>query len=268
MRAGGQSWSGQSEASVDEVLYEEQGGVVRITINRPAQLNAINEAVRKGLYEAFDRFERDDRALVAILTGTGEKAFCAGMDLKEAAQTSLGVPPRGFMPIIGESVSLNKPTIAAVNGVAYAGGWLFAQMCDLCIAAEHAMFGITEARVGRGMPWAAPLVSMVQQRALMELLLTAEPISAHRAREIGFVNHVVAAQELLPTAYRLAEKIAGNAPLTVRAARELVYLSTEMGRSAAQRAAVHLFDRVYRSADAKEGPLAFREKRKPRWKGE
>ena len=110
-------------------------------------------------------------------------------------------------------------------------------MCDLCLAAEHATFGITEARVGRGMPWAAPLVTMVQQRALLELLLTAEPITAQRAREIGFVNHVVPAAELLPRCFAMAEKIAANAPLTVRAARELVYLSTEMGRSAAQRAA-------------------------------
>jgi enoyl-CoA hydratase/carnithine racemase len=189
------------------------------------------------------------------------------MDLKEAAQNALGVPPRGFLPIIGDSLTVTKPTIAAVNGVAFAGGWLFAQMCDLCLAAEHATFGITEARVGRGMPWAAPLVSMVQQRALMELLLTAEPISAQRAREIGFVNHVLPADRLLPACHELAEKIAANAPLTVRAARELVYLSTEMGRSAAQRAAGHLFDRVYRSADAQEGPQAFLEKRKPQWKG-
>jgi enoyl-CoA hydratase/carnithine racemase len=144
---------------------------------------------------------------------------------------------------------------------------MFAQMCDLCIAAEHATFGITEARVGRGMPWAAPLVGMVQQRALMELLLTGEPIGAERAREIGFVNHVVPAAELLPRCFEIAAKIAANAPLTVRAARELVYLSAEMGRSAGLRAGAHLFESVYRSEDAQEGPSAFREKRKPVWKG-
>lgn len=252
---------------MNEVRYEQQGAVVLITIDRPAQLNAINANVRHGLREAFGRFQADDSALVAILTGAGEKAFCAGMDLKEAAQTGLAVPPPGFLPIIGQSIDVTKPTIAAVNGVAYAGGWMFAQMCDLCVAAEHATFGITEARVGRGMPWAAPLVSMVQQRAVMELLLTAEPIDARRAREIGFVNHVVPAAELLPKCFAMAEKIAANAPLTVRAARELVYLSTEMGRSAALRAATHLFEAVYRSEDAQEGPRAFREKRKPEWKG-
>jgi len=252
---------------MNDVRYEQRGAVVLITIDRPAQLNAINANVRDGLYEAFGRFQADDTALVAILTGAGDKAFCAGMDLKEAAQTGLGVPPPGFLPIIGQSLDVTKPTIAAVNGVAYAGGWMLAQMCDLCVAAEHATFGITEARVGRGMPWAAPLVSMVQQRAVMELLLTAEPIDARRAREIGFVNHVVSAAELLPRCFAMAEKIAANAPLTVRAARELVYLSTEMGRSAALRAATHLFESVYRSEDAQEGPRAFREKRKPEWKG-
>lgn len=250
-----------------DVRYEQQGAVVLITIDRPAAHNAINADVRAGLYEAFARYEADDTALVAILTGAGEKAFCAGMDLKEAAATGLGVLPPGFLPVIGQSVQLSKPTIAAVNGVAYAGGWMFAQMCDLCVAAEHASFGITEARVGRGMPWAVPLAHMVQQRAMMELLLTGEPITAQRAHEIGFVNHVVPAAELLPRCFGLAEKIAANAPLTVRAARELVYLSNEMGTAAALKAATHLFDRVYRSADAQEGPLAFREKRKPQWKG-
>ncbi len=253
--------------SGEAVRYEQQGAVVQITIDRPEQRNAINAAVRSGLYAAFERFEADESARVAILTGAGDKAFCAGMDLKEAAQTGLAVPPRGFLPILGDSVEVSKPTIAAVNGVAYAGGWLFAQMCDLCLAAEHATFGITEAKVGRGMPWATPLVGMVQQRALMELLLTGDPIDARRAHEIGFVNHVLPAAELLPAAHAMAAKIAANAPLTVRAARELVYLSTEMGRSAARRAATHLFDAVYRSADAQEGPAAFREKRPPQWKG-
>ena len=249
------------------VRYEQTGAVVLVTIDRPAQLNAINSDVRAGLFAAFRRFEADDSARVAILTGAGPKAFCAGMDLKEAAEMSLAVPPKGFLPIIGQGLDVTKPTIAAVNGVAFAGGWLLAQMCDLCIAAQHATFGITEARVGRGMPWAAPLVGMVQQRAAMELLLTGEPIDAQRAREIGFVNHVVPAAELLPRAFAMAEKIAANAPLTVRAAREMVYLSTEMGRSAALRAGAHLFESVYRSEDAQEGPRAFREKRKPEWKG-
>lgn len=251
----------------EDILYEKKGAVAVITINRPEQRNAISKGVRVGLRAAFERFEGDETAMVAILTGAGEKAFCAGMDLKEAADAMLGVPPRDFIPVIGDAIDLTKPVIAAVNGVAYAGGWLLAQMCDLCIAAEHATFAITEAKVGRGMPWAAPLGHIIPQRVMMELLLTGDPISAARAREIGFVNHVVPAGELMPAAFAMAEKIAANAPLTVRAARELVYLSTEMGRSAALRAGRHLFERVYRSEDAQEGPRSFKEKRKPQWRG-
>ena len=252
----------------DAVLFDARDdGIAILTLNRPDTRNALSLEIRQGLFEAWDRFERDPKLRVAILTGSGDKAFCAGGDLKEMVEQHLEVPPRDMFPVPGDNIALSKPTIAAVNGVAFAGGWLLAQMCDLCIAAQHATFGITEARVGRGMPWAAPLVGMVQQRAAMELLLTGEPIDARRAREIGFVNHVVPAAELLPRAFAMAEKIAANAPLTVRAAREMVYLSTEMGRSAALRAGAHLFESVYRSEDAQEGPRAFREKRKPEWKG-
>jgi enoyl-CoA hydratase/carnithine racemase len=162
---------------------------------------------------------------------------------------------------------VTKPVIAAVNGLAYAGGWLFAQMCDLCIAADHAVFGITEAKVGRGMPWAAPLIHMLPQRVMMELLLTGQPLSAQRAYELGYVNAVVPLDQLKPRAMEMARTIAANAPLTVKAARELVYLSTEMGRSAGLRAAQHLFESVYLSEDAQEGPRAFAEKRPPKWQG-
>jgi enoyl-CoA hydratase len=249
-----------------EILYEAADSVAIITINRPEQRNAINAGVRAGLYAAFDRFERSEER-VAILTGAGEKAFCAGMDLKEAAGAAMGVPPDGFLPILGDTVKVTKPVIAAVNGVAFAGGWLFAQMCDLCVASEDARFGITEAKVGRGMPWAAPLIHLVPQRVMLELLLTAQPITAQRAYEVGFVNHVTPPGEALARALELAEAIVENAPLTVAAAKELVYVSTEMGRSAALRTAKHIFDPVYRSEDALEGPRAFREKRKPVWTG-
>ncbi|WP_339633755.1 enoyl-CoA hydratase-related protein [uncultured Sneathiella sp.] len=252
---------------MDTILFDVQDDIVIITINRPKQLNSINDAVRSGLLEAWERFEQTPELKVAILTGAGEKAFCAGMDLKEAADTMLGVPPRDFIPIVGDSVTVTKPIIAAVNGYAYAGGWLFAQMCDLCIASENAVFGITEAKVGRGMPWAAPLGNMIPSRIMMELLLTGDSLSARRALEVGFVNKVVPSDELLPEAITMAKKIAANAPLTVKAAKELVYMSSEMGRSAALRAAYHLFEPVYRSEDALEGPRAFGEKRSPRWQG-
>ncbi|MEO7010297.1 MAG: enoyl-CoA hydratase-related protein, partial [Caldimonas sp.] len=145
----------------DAILYETRGAVALVTINRPAQRNAIDSAVRAGLFEAWQRIEDDAAIRVAILTGAGDKTFCAGMDLKEAAATGLGVPPPGFLPVLGDNVRITKPVIAAVNGVAYAGGWLFAQMCDLCIAAEHATFAVTEVKVGRGVAWATPLIHML-----------------------------------------------------------------------------------------------------------
>jgi enoyl-CoA hydratase len=141
-------------------------------------------------------------------------------------------------------------------------------MCDLCVASDHAQFGITEAKVGRGMPWAAPLAHMLPQRVMMELLLTGAPMTAQRAHELGYVNAVVPlAAAAAARALAMARTIAANAPLTVKAARELVYLSTEMGRSAALRAAYPLFESVYLSDDAQEGPRAFAEKRAPRWTG-
>lgn len=251
-----------------EVLFEVvDGHTALITINRPDQRNAANAAVRSGLRECFERFEHDSSLRVAVLTGAGEKAFCGGMDLKELSSMGLGVPPRDFLPVIGDNLHISKPVIAAVNGIAFAGGWLFAQMCDLCLAAEDATFGITEAKVGRGMPWAAPLMRMLPQRIVMELLLTGNPLSARRAFEFGYVNAVVPLDRLRTETLRLAATIAANAPLTVRAARELVYLSSEMGRSAGLRAAHHLFEPVYCSDDALEGPRAFAAKRPPVWQG-
>lgn len=253
----------------DAILFDVQDSIALITINRPEQRNAINSEVRRGLFEAWDRVERDKSISVAILTGAGDKAFCAGLDLKEASQTGLsdGVLSKDFLPVLGQNLTLSKPTIAAVNGTAFAGGWLFAQMCDLCIAADHVLFGITEAKVGRGMAWAPPLIHMLPQRLMMELLLTAKPITAQRALEVGFVNQIVPRDQLIPAAMEMAQAIVANAPLTVRAAREIVYLSAEMGCSAAIRAGTSLFEPVYRSEDALEGPRAFAEKRKPNWKG-
>lgn len=251
----------------DEILYENRGQVAVVTINRPESRNAINSGVREGLVAAWDRFAKDKDARVAILTGAGDKAFCAGADLKEMASRKLGVLPRNFLPTLNVNIQLTKPVIAAINGVAYAGGWALVQMCDLVIASETARFGITEAKVGRGMPWAVPLTHMIPQKVLLEILMTGDPITAQRAYEIGFVNHVVPADQVMTKAMQMAETIAANAPLTVAAAKEMVYMATDMGRQAGLEAARHLFDRVYRSEDAQEGPRAFAEKRKPNWKG-
>jgi enoyl-CoA hydratase/carnithine racemase len=242
-------------------------GIAIITLNRPEARNCLGKEIRAGLFAAWERFERDPNLRVAILTGAGEKAFCAGGDLKEMTELRLTVPPRDMFPFPGDNIELSKPTIAAVNGVAFAGGWMIAQACDLCVASTRAQFGITEVKVGRSSPWAAPLIHMIPQRIMMEIVLTGRPITAQRAYEIGLVNRLAEPAELMPAALNLAAEILEGAPLSVRAARETVMLSTEMGRSAALRAARHASEYTYRSEDAQEGPRAFAEKRRPQWKG-
>ncbi|MYM62389.1 enoyl-CoA hydratase/isomerase family protein [Pseudomaricurvus sp. HS19] len=252
----------------DAVLFEgREDGIAIITINRPEQRNCLSREVREGLRVAWERFENDDTLRVAILTGTGEKAFCAGGDLKEMVETGMQVPPRDMFPLPYDTIELSKPTIAAVNGVAFAGGWMIAQACDLCVAASHAKFAVTEVKVGRSSPWASPLIHMIPQRIMMEILLTGKPITAQRAYEIGLVNRIAEPEELMSKALELAGEILEGAPLSVKAARETVMVSTEMGRAAALQAARHASEYCYHSNDAQEGPRAFAEKRKPNWSG-
>lgn len=253
--------------SGNEVLWEKDGPVAWMTINRPEARNAMNKAVREGLWEGFRRFAADTEAAVLVLTGAGDEVFSAGGDLKEMAELKLEVPPPDYAPYLGRNIEMPKPVIAAVNGLAWAGGFLLAQMCDLCIAADHASFGITEARWGRGAPWAAPLPWLVPPRVALELLMTADPIDARRAYEVGLVNRVVPKGELREAAQATALRIAGNAPLSVRAGKALVYAAAELGWHEALDEGDRLFEPVYRSQDAQEGPRAFREKRKPRWSG-
>jgi enoyl-CoA hydratase/carnithine racemase len=251
----------------DVVRYEVVNGVAWLTIDRPEARNALSKAVRDGLWDGVRRFNADDSAQVLVLTGAGDRAFCAGGDLKEMADTALEVPPLDFLPQLGRNVAVDKPTIAAVNGVAYAGGFLLAQNCDLVIAATSARFAITEAKVGRGSPWAAPLSWLVGPRIAMEILLTGDPLSAARALEVGLVNRVVPDGELHAAAQALAERIAANAPLSVRAAKQTVYLSARMGLDEAYAEADRIYEPVYHSDDAQEGPAAFRDKRSPAWTG-
>lgn len=249
----------------DEVRYAVEDGAAWITINRPQARNSLNAAVRGALKERFEQADADPAVAVIVLTGAGDKAFCAGGDLKEMASTRLSVPPPDFVPQPGRTLKLGKPFVAAVNGGAYGGGFLLAQSADLVVAAEEAKFAVSEAKVGRGAPWAAPLPWLVPPRVAMEILVTGEAISARRAYEIGLVNQVVPRSELIATTRDLVARIAANAPLSVRAAKEMVYAVAEHGRSAAFDVAERIWEPVYLSEDAQEGPRAFAEKRAPRW---
>lgn len=252
---------------MNELIFEMRDHVAEITINRPEKSNALNAGVRKGLFAAIKRANDDDNCRVVILTGAGNRAFCAGADLVEMAATAASLPPKDFTPFIRRNVDLDKPIIAAVNGPAIAGGFHLVQTCDLVIASRTATFAIMEARRGRGFPWAIPLTRQLPRRIMVELLITAEPITADRAYDLGFVNAVVKPTELMPRAREMAQKIVRNAPLTVRAGLRMMQFADEMGVRAAELVADELFKEVYLSADAIEGPLAFKEKREPVWKG-
>ena len=250
-------------ALTDAVSYRVADGVAWLTIERPEARNALNAAVRAGLFAGVRRFNDDDDAKVLVLTGAGEKAFCAGGDLKEMAGEALKVPPPDFVPQFGRNIEVAKPTIAAVNGVAWAGGFLLTQCCDLCIAADTATFAISEVKVGRGAPWAAPLSWLLPPRIALQILLTGDPITAQRGYEIGLVNDVVPLADLRSRVQELAGRIAANAPLSVLAAKRTAYLSRPDVFEAAER----IWAPVYHSADAQEGPAAFRDKRPPVWTG-
>jgi len=253
------------------VLYDKEDQIVTITLNRPEALNSINRQLKQELNEAITTFDGDDGARVAIITGAG-RAFCAGRDLKErAADNAAGLQARATDSMGAESLELFehtwKPLIAAINGYAMAGGWAIAQMCDLRLAVEDATMGITEARWSLLPPFAAALPKLIPMAAALELVLTAKPITAQRAYEIGFVNKIVPKERLLEEAKALARQIVDNAPLSIRFFKELAYRGLDMSEPALAALTRHLYDQLLRTEDSKEGPRAFAEKRQPQWKG-
>ncbi len=253
--------------SSDEVLiYEAKDGLAWLTMNRPEARNALNHELRAALRDAFRRFAADDEARVAILRGAGP-VFCAGGDLKEMAETSMTVPAHDYMPDLQRTMQIEKPVIAAVQGGAFGGGFWLAQMVDLCVATPDAQFGITEARWGRGAPWAVSLPWLIPPRVALELVLLARPIPATRAYELGLVNRLAPAGELDGLAGEMAATIAANAPLSVAAGKKMIYAAAGAKPAEAFALAEGFFEPAYRSEDAQEGPRAFREGRPPRWRG-
>ena len=254
----------------ETVLYERQDKVAVITLNRPDALNAINRQLRRELAEAITQFDGDAEAFVAIVTGAG-RAFCAGRDLKErAADNAQGRQARASDSMAQDRPYMWpqtwKPLIAAINGFALAGGWSIAQMCDLRVAAENAQLGISEAKWSLLPPFGTILPRMVPLSAVLELVMTAQPISAQRAYDIGFVNKVVPAEDLMAEALTLAKQIAENAPLAVRYFKELAYRGLNMSTQDLSALTYHMYDQLLQTEDSKEGPRAFAEKRKPQWK--
>ena len=250
------------------VIYEKKGRIAYITLNRPERLNALGAELGAELREAEADFAQDDDLWVVIYTGTG-RAFCAGMDLKEAAERGRQTGSvRGRGTAVRTVIEHWKPTIAAINGIAYGGGLERAMSCDIRICSEDATFALAE--IKRGLTPVTGLFDLPRLVGLgnaMWLLMSGEPIDAEEALRIGLVSRVVPPEELIPTATRMAEIISENSPLGVRTVKQVARLGVELPRDYAQRLGQSMIDRVWSSEDAREGATAFAEKRKPVFKG-
>jgi enoyl-CoA hydratase/carnithine racemase len=256
------------------VSYELDGRVATVTIRRPEARNALHQAAHAEMDRVWRRFEEDDDAWVAILTGEGDRAFCAGSDLKQAQGDRPPQPywltfkPGGFGGLT-ERFGMVKPVIAAVNGFALGGGCELAMACDIVVAAQHARFGLPEPRVGFTASDGGihRLVRQVPLKIAMGVLLTGMPMSADEAHRWGLVNEVVPAEELMPAARRWADAILECAPLSVRASKQAALGGLGLPLADAINRRFEYMLRQAASEDSREGPTAFAEKRKPVWKG-
>ena len=256
------------------VLIQRRGHVLLVTLNRPEVRNAVNLAITLSLGDALEEADRDRGVWAVVVTGAGDKAFCAGVDLKAVARGESVMPADperaawGFAGYVSHHIS--KPTIAAVNGFALGGGTEISLASDLVVAADTASFGLPEVRRGifAGAGGLFRLPAQIPKKVAMEMILTGEPITAQRALELGLVNRLVPQDQVVAAALDLAGKITANAPLAVQASKR-VATGMRDGRVPAEAEAWELSRGEARAlrqtADASEGPRAFAEKRTPNW---
>jgi enoyl-CoA hydratase/carnithine racemase len=255
------------------IEYAVEDGIGRLVMNRPQVLNAIDTVMREEMGTAIAEAEYDSKVRVLLITGAGERAFCAGMDLRAfGAQTANKTPlqirdlRRSMSNPLG---NFRKPAIAAINGLAYGGGLELALLCDIVLAAEHATFAAAE--VARGLiPGNGATQRLPRKVGLapaMEMLLTGAPIDAQKALAVGLVNKVVPAARLLAASQEMCTAIGKNGPLAVIAAKEAVRRGIDMPLDQGLGLESDLLTQIHATEDAKEGVLAFIEKRNPVWKG-
>jgi crotonobetainyl-CoA hydratase len=262
-----------TDAGQPGALVEHRGNVMVITINRPEARNAVNAAVSIAVGNALEQAQHDSQVRAVVITGAGDKSFCAGADLKAIARRENLYHPDhgewGFAGYVHHFIA--KPTIAAVNGTAFGGGTELALASDLVVADERAQLGLPE--VKRGLIAAAGgvfrIMNQLPRKVAMELLLTGDPLSASDALEWGLINQVVKNGSVLDAALELAARVTNNAPLSVQASKRIAY-GVDDGVIADEEAGWERTMRemrsLIRSEDAREGPLAFAEKRQPVWK--
>jgi len=254
------------------VRVDREGPVTVVTLNRPEVMNALHSPAHFELDEVFNDFANDPEQWVAIVSGAGDRAFSAGNDLKhQASGGKMGSPPSGFAGLTSR-FDLNKPLIAAVNGVAMGGGFEIALACDIIIAADSAVFALPEPRVGLAALAGGMhrLPRAIGLKRAMGMILTARRVSAAEGQELGFVNSVVPAADLMTEAKRWAQMIAECSPMSIRASKEAVMNGLDEPTLADAIRGQMRYPAVaalFQSEDFREGPLAFAQKRPPQWKG-
>tara|TARA_B100000686_G_scaffold89109_1_gene95788 strand:- start:1412 stop:2191 length:780 start_codon:yes stop_codon:yes gene_type:complete len=254
------------------VLYEKHDHVSVITFNRPERMNTMGTELMAELRDAEMEFASDDDAWIGIYTGAGDRAFCAGRDLKEAAETDSSGSQDKAKPAVGRFEQEmfqdhGKPTIAAINGAAYGGGLEKALACDIRLCSDNAHMALSEVKVGLCPPGGSfNLPRLIGLSNAMWLLLSGERVEAEEAYRMGIVSRVVPLDNLLETAVEMASTIASNAPVAVRATRKLARWGMEMPMDYARRMGASLIESVWTSEDSIEGARAFAEKRAPEWK--